>query len=300
MTNWAGAVETFGKGLFAVGMKVTQREDDEIAFMRQKALQELGIQAQKDLQKGNQEFLAKEAEKGREHDQTMLTTKAGLDVALQERGWTHDETMAKGQQAFQSGLAARRERFEIEVRKLESVDSIIRATQSAVSDIDRTINDYTKEWMKLQANASESGAAIDPNIAADWQGKIDSLLQQRQRLQDSGAIAVRELTGGKPLDQKQPGPTKEAAAALEAPKAAPAAAPPKADGTGGQSATIPAQQEQSGTLFDSLLKPTPGGTAAINRAIADKVGGKASELFMDPNNPTGQLNRDIFNSIFGK
>lgn len=303
MTNWAGAVETLGKGLFAVGTKVTQREDDEIAFMRQQALQELGIQAQKDLQANNQTFLKEQAEAGREHDTTMFGMETAARAGEQQRGFQHDETMTRQQQSFQSGLASRRERFETEVRKLDSVDSIIRATQSAVSDIDKSINDYTKEWMKLQASSSESGAPIDPSIAADWQGKIDSLLEQRQRLQDSGAIAVRELTGGKPLD-RQAGPTKEAAAAapsaggptMTPPARKPSGPPPNAYTGGG----APAQSAQpQGTVFDSLLGPQPG-VAEINSRIGRWVGDKSSELFMDPSNPTGQINRGIFDRITGK
>jgi hypothetical protein len=295
MTNWAGAVETFGKGLFAVGMKVAQREDDEIAFMRQKALQELGIQAQKDLQAQNQEFLKGQATASQEHAKEMFGMETAARAGEQQAGFAHAEAMAEDAKKWDAQRDATMRSFQLKLKESETLDDVIRSTNAQLGDIGKSIDSWEQELM-----SARSEGADDATIAS-YQRRIDALYAQQEQVRGAGQAAVSRLTGGKPV---QPGPTKEAAAEKAAGKPAtsmtpPQKGPPPGGYTGRTGAAAPATQPQGSTLFDSILGPQPD-TAEINRRIASGVGSWAGRTLADPNNPTGNINRDIYTRLFGE
>lgn len=297
MTNWAGAVETLGKGLFAVGMKVTQREDDEIAFMRQKALQELGIQAQKDLQAQNQKFLGEMEDKRQTFEGEQFARETAARAGEQQRGFDFQRELNEDNKKWDLRRDADMRAFQLKIRETDSLDDIIRSTNSQLADIGKSIDSWEQELMAARREGAE------PSVIESYQRRIDALYSQQEQVRSAGQAAVSRATGGKPV---QPGPTKEAAASLGTSpptEAAPTkpAGPPAGAYTGGASAqAAPAAQQPGGSVFDSLFEPTPGGTAEINRRIVQWAGGKAGNVLFDPSSPTGQVNRDIYNRIFGK
>lgn len=294
MANWAGAVETFGKGLFAVGQTVVRREDDEIAFMRQKALQELGIQAQKDLQTANQEFLKGQAKEGREHDQTMFGMEAAARRGETELGHQYSRELFNDQKKWDAQRDASSQSFQLRLKEADNKDDIIRFTNTQLADLGKSIDTWEQEML-----AYDGG---DPEVQARYQSRIDALYAQQDQVRNAAMAAISRATGGKP---RQPGPTKEAAAELPAAAsaqpgaaAAPAAkVPPAGAYLGGESQAAPAAAESSGNLFEISPEKTPWAyknPGDINRAIGERLGG----AFID-DSPTGQINRKIRDSLFG-
>lgn len=297
MANWAGAVETFGKGLFEVGKVVVRREDDEIAFMRQKALQELGIKAQKELQAANQEFTKGENERNREHDTTMATTRVGAELAMQDRGNAQALARLEVEKKWDAERDAAMRNFTLKTRESDSIQDIIRSTNAQLGDIAKSIDSWEQELF-----AAQSEGVADPAAIERYQRRIESLYAQQDQVRQAGQAAVSRLTGGKPV---QPGPTKEAAAELTAGKPAPAApaaapkGPPPGAYTGGSTAAPAAAppSAQTGSLFELSPEKTPWAfksTGDINRSIGGKLAGAVVD-----ESPTGQINRKIYESLFG-
>ncbi len=194
MTNVSGALETLGKGLFAMGQTQIRKEEDEIAYMRQQALQELGIKAQKEMQASNQEFLKGQETARSEHDKELFGMNAAARAGEQQAGFAHAERLQSESQKWDATRDASMKSFQLKLKESDNIETIIRSTNAMLGDIDKNIATWEQEMF-----TAESGGVADPAVIEKAQARIDALYAQQEQIRSAGQAAVSRLTGGKPV-----------------------------------------------------------------------------------------------------
>lgn len=304
--NVSGALQTLGQGLFEMAKVNVRREEDEIAFMRQKALQELGIKAHADLQEQSQKFQREENAAQREHAQTLFAQETAA-----RRGETilQDELAGKregARQSFEMRMAARREEFALKREQVKSLDDLKSVMSSTLRGVDADIRDAQKAVLDYRKEASTAGTEVDPEIMGQYEAELQALRAEKASLRDAFKAQLASYSGIEPDPDPEapPGSEERTRAVSRTPskvglaEAQGQVQPPRQ--SVGQKPVTQTPTPESDSLFAPLLKPTPGGTEAINQAILNKVGGTASELFMGGDDPTSQINRRLFEQWRGR
>lgn len=278
--NWSGALQDLGKGLFAMGQTQIRKEEDEIAFMRTKALQELGFQQANASQARELAFRAGESAASREAEAegraVMIAANRGDVQQAHEYALQRD----KQNNAAAAGRDSAMKTFQLQLEGLRTTEAILSSTNSMLGDIQREKTSWRQALLKAQ------GEGADPETIKQYQDIYNQLTQQEISVREAGAKAVAARSGVKPPEEKKsdlfavpssPFVTMPTGQAPAGPAATPKTSGRYEGKAKGSAPAAPAATEKKPSIFSG---PQPG-AAEINAMVADKVSSAASSFVSD-------------------
>jgi hypothetical protein len=266
--NVSGALDTLGKGLFAVAGVTVERENADIEHMRRVALQELDQKHRERLQQESQKFQTDLFDKETVRGQTMFGMQAAAQAGETQRSIAAHQELERQRQAFEAGRDRNRQAFEERLFNAKTIEEIRQSTEAYLRDIDENIKTLTVER-----------AQLDPLANADGAKQLDAMIASYKRQREGAVVnkiaAERRALGLKPEpDDKaaSPGAGSDAAPVAEVGKTPTASQPSLFDKPSGA------------PLTSAIPFPSP----QVNAGLASQFS-SADPLAVSPDGRTGRV-----------